>query len=77
LRTGTKEFIVQKVEVRDAGSLHIALSEDLSLEVFPDNSITDEYWRLFEPGEKKPHFVVTGIGARTRDAAGTSGGSPG
>jgi hypothetical protein len=58
---GTKEFLVQKVEVGLAGSLHIALSGNLFLEVFPNDSLTGEHWRLFEP-DKKGHFVVTGSG---------------
>ncbi len=59
---GTREFVVQKVEVGGAASLHIALTEKLSLEVFPDDSLSHERWRLFRPGVDEPHFVVAGSG---------------
>ena len=59
---GTKEFTVQTVEVCPAGNLYIPLSEGLCLDVFPNDSSTDEYWRLFEPDKEGPHFVVTGGG---------------
>src|ERR1700674_3899295 len=57
-------FIVQTIEVAAAGSLHIALSEDLSLDVLPCDSLSHEYWRLFEPDQVEPHFVVTGNGIK-------------
>lgn len=62
---GTRQFIVQRIEAGAAGSLHIDLSEGYSLEVFPDDSLGDEYWRLFAPEEDKPHFVVRGVGIET------------
>ncbi len=58
----TREFSVQRVEGGLAGSLRIDLSDGLSLEVFPDDSLEDEYWRLLAPDQEKPHFVVRGRG---------------
>ena len=57
---GTREFIVQTIQVGAAGSLHIALSDGISLDVFPDRSLVREHWRLFRPGVDERHFVFTG-----------------
>ena len=56
----TNDFVVQKVEVGDAGKLHLLLGNDASLELFPDDSLAGERWRLFIPGAHQPHLVVTG-----------------
>jgi hypothetical protein len=61
---GKRQFIVQRVEVGDAGSLHIVLSERLSLDVLPCDSLQREHWRLFEPDNLESHFVVTGQGIK-------------
>ena len=57
---GTKELKVERVEVGDAGRFLAVLSRDFSLEVFPDDSLPLEHWRLFNPYAEQPHFVVTG-----------------
>jgi hypothetical protein len=54
------KFVVTDVSVGKAGSLRIVLSDDLCLEVFPDDSLPLEHWRLFSPGTNAPHLVVTG-----------------
>ena len=60
---GARVFVVQSVEVGNAGSVRIGLEDDHSLEVIPDLSTDDEQWRLFRPyREHEPHFVVTGKG---------------
>jgi hypothetical protein len=59
---GAKEFVVERVAVGAAGSLHIELSENLALDIFPNDSLSDEHWRLFNPGTHGEHFVVTGSG---------------
>ena len=64
-RTGTRQFTVSEVEVGTAGSLRIILSYDLSLDLFPHDSLSEEHWRLFEPDKEGPHFVVTGRGIET------------
>ena len=59
---GKRSFVVQKVEAGIQGSLRILLSDDLSLEVLPVDSLSHERWRLFRPGTDEPHLVVTGRG---------------
>jgi len=61
---GTREFMVTGVEVGAAGGFNIEIGENLFLEIFPSNSMSDEHWRLFEPRRDKPHFVVTGDGIK-------------
>ncbi|GAC1542962.1 MAG: hypothetical protein NVS2B7_16420 [Herpetosiphon sp.] len=55
-------FVVQEIRVGMAGSFGICLTDHYALEVFPDHSLEDEYWRLFRPGVEDSHFVVTGNG---------------
>jgi hypothetical protein len=55
----TREFIVKSIDAGSAGSLRITLSDDLTLELFPDDSLGSEYWRFFETGQDG-HLVVTG-----------------
>ena len=62
---GTREFVVREVQVGTAGSIHILLSEGVALELFPNDSLSDEHWRLFQPGKEDRHFVVTGKGVET------------
>lgn len=62
---GTREYIVDQVHVGPAASLHIVLSDDLCLDIFPDDSLNSEYWRLFRPGVEEPHFVVGNGGVET------------
>jgi hypothetical protein len=38
------------------------LADAFALEVFPDDSLDDEHWRLFQPSRDLRHFVVTGAG---------------
>jgi hypothetical protein len=62
---GARRFTVSRVEVGTVGSLHIILSDDLSLDLFPHDSLNAEHWRLFEPDKEGPHFVLTGRGIET------------
>jgi hypothetical protein len=41
---------------------HLTLSDGYMLEVFPDDSVGGEYWRLFQPYRNTEHLVVTGQG---------------
>jgi hypothetical protein len=59
---GTRQFIVQRVEVGVAASLCIHLEREFILQIFPNYSGSDEYWRFLKPGKDEPHFVVTGNG---------------
>jgi hypothetical protein len=56
------ELTVLSVEVAEAARLHIVLDERFALDVMPDDSSSDEHWRLFVPGDDQPHFVVAGAG---------------
>ena len=52
---------LQKVIADEVGSLTLMLSDDSQLEIFPDSTDTDddsEYWRLFQPGTNRHHFVM-------------------
>jgi hypothetical protein len=62
---GGRLFVVEAVEAGTAGSLHIGLGDGYCLDVFPDDSLNDERWRLFRPGVGEPHFVVTAHGLET------------
>lgn len=62
LSTNYGRLKVGSITVDDVGSLSIGLSETARLDVFPDDSLESEYWRLFRPGEDEQHFVVTGSG---------------
>jgi hypothetical protein len=58
-------LIVTSVEADRAGSARFFLTEEYALEIFPDDSFSDdhsEHWRLFQPSTDAPHFVVTGYG---------------
>ena len=58
----TRQFLVRKVEAGKAGSFTVVLDGEYALEVFPDDSLSGEHWRLFKPYAGEPHFVVTGKG---------------
>jgi hypothetical protein len=58
-------FVVRSIEVGAIGSLSIRLTEGLSLDIFPNDSVSKEYWRLFEPDKGGLHFVVTPRGLET------------
>jgi len=57
-------MLVESVLIGRAGFLQICLSRDRCLEVFPDNSLEDEYWRLFRPGKEESHLVMGGNAVR-------------
>jgi hypothetical protein len=59
---GGAGFVVQKIEVGNAGAISLRLDGGRSLEIFPHDSSDGEHWRLFSPGEKEPHCVVRGNG---------------
>lgn len=52
---------MQSVTADTLGGCSLALSDGFSLEVFPDDSLGGEYWRLLRRGNEE-HFVVTGAG---------------
>ena len=58
----TRQFMVRDVEVSEAGAFTISFDDEYDLDVFPDDSLSGEHWRIFKPSGEEPHFVVTGEG---------------
>ena len=56
---GDREFAVQSVDAGVFGSFRINFDGGLMLEVFPDDSVANEHWRLLSPTTEKPHFVFS------------------
>jgi hypothetical protein len=59
---GAKQYVVQRVEVGQAGELALLMESGLTLQIFPNDSLEGEHWRVFRPGSKDPHSVFTGQG---------------
>lgn len=57
-----RTYTVESVAADTLGGCTLALSQDHSLTVFPDDSLVGEYWRLLRPETNDEHFVVTGAG---------------
>ncbi len=55
---GARSFVVQQVKAGLAGGLHLDLSDNLTLELFPDDSAHEEDWRLFRPGSNEPNRTL-------------------
>ena len=58
----TRQFFVREVQAGEAGSFTLILDDAYALEVFPNDSLSGEHWRIFKPSAEEPHFVVTGKG---------------
>jgi hypothetical protein len=63
----TVQFLVKEVHAAEAGSFIVNLESDYALDVFPDDSLADEHWRLFSPYSDVRHFVVKGEGLKTEN----------
>jgi hypothetical protein len=61
----TRQFVVRQVQVGEAGSFTVILDDGYALDVFPDDSLGDEHWRIFQPSSEVSHFVVSGSGLNT------------
>jgi len=61
-KCGNRFPVVHRVEADRLGSLRIVMSDDITLEVFPNDSLENEHWRFFQPRSDERHFVVTGRG---------------
>lgn len=59
---GGKEFTVREVNVSAAGAFSLTFGDDVSLEVFPDDSAPEEHWRIFRPALDEPHWVFRSEG---------------
>jgi len=60
----TRQFLVRRIEVGEAGRFRILLDNDYALDVFPDDSLSDEHWRISEktsPAPREDAGVVTCI----------------
>jgi hypothetical protein len=53
-------FTVRSVHLAAAGMCRIEFDEDASLEIFPDDSLTHEHWRLFATQDADTQLVMTG-----------------
>jgi hypothetical protein len=62
-----KPLLVERVSADEAGGFVLDMSRGFRLEAFPADSLPDEYWRLFKPGDLSTHFVVTGRGIEAQD----------
>ncbi|MCD7035122.1 hypothetical protein LRR81_12820 [Metabacillus sp. GX 13764] len=60
-------FKVLKSEADQVGGLRIYLSGSARIEVFPNDSYDEEFWRFFVPGDLRSHLVVTGAGIEDGD----------
>ncbi|MCI0530285.1 MAG: hypothetical protein L0Y56_22805 [Nitrospira sp.] len=54
--------VVEEIEADFTGGAKIRMKGGLLLEIFPNDSLDKEHWRLFAPATEAPHFVVTGQG---------------
>jgi hypothetical protein len=61
----TRQFMVKQVQVGEAGSFTITLDHEYALDVFPDDSLDDEHWRIFQPSKEAHDSVVSGSGLNT------------
>ncbi|MBR4825432.1 MAG: hypothetical protein IKZ86_11590 [Spirochaetaceae bacterium] len=54
-----KDAIVKQISVSDFGDLHITFDNDIKLEIYNNNSLS-ESWRFFERTSDDDHTVVLG-----------------
>ena len=54
-------LVVNRVSADAIGGLRLFLGDSVVFEVFPDNSLGGEFWRLLQPSRKDtPHLVFAG-----------------
>jgi hypothetical protein len=58
-------LVVESVQADHIGSFSLTLSDGYVFEVFPDDSLEGEHWRLFQPAMEGGDFVLTGQGIET------------
>lgn len=54
----SRSTIVEGVVADEFGGLKIIFDSGIRLEIFPDESLEDEFWRFIIAGETSKHFVV-------------------
>ncbi len=55
-------FVVNELYADKFGSLKLKFSRNFSLEIFPNHSMPEEFWRFLKLGTNENHFVVYGNG---------------
>ncbi len=61
-KTLKSDIFVESIQADKIGGVKIFFTKHYLLELFPDESTKDEFWRIFVPGNASSHFVVTGNG---------------
>jgi hypothetical protein len=61
---GSREFTVRDVDEHAGGACTIEFDEGISLELFPDDSLSHEHWRLFTTQETDLRTVIDGKDSR-------------
>ena len=54
----TSNIFVSKISADEIGGLIVELDLGIKLELFPDDSLEDEFWRFIVFGDKSEHLVV-------------------
>jgi hypothetical protein len=69
---GTTRLAVREVDLLEAGTLDLTLSDSYRLQVFPDSSYPEtEHWRLLSPAWGGEHYVCSSNGfSKEREAGG-------
>ncbi|NJN16640.1 MAG: hypothetical protein HC822_10385 [Oscillochloris sp.] len=57
-----KDWKVSSARVDNVGGFELRFSKGRRLQIFPDDSLGEEYWRFIGDGTNQEHFVVTGNG---------------
>lgn len=61
----TRAYTVERIGADTMGGFVLSLADNFALDVFPDDSLGSEHWRLLRPGDASAHVVVTGSGIET------------
>ncbi len=60
--TRHQPLVVEQVQADDVGGLKICFNAGYILEIFPNDTLEEEYWRFCRPYTEERHFLVTGQG---------------
>lgn len=58
LKALQSNVVIDKIAADEFGGIKVTFNSGINLEVFPDDSLEDEFWRLIVAGEPSKHFVV-------------------
>jgi hypothetical protein len=59
---GADSLVVERIIVGEWGDFSLRLRGGFTLDVFPDDSLAEEHWRVFRPYNDSRHFVLKGSG---------------